>query len=105
MSAATFRVGLTGDFLTSAGAPNFEVSARAMLESAPGVAVEFLKRPPAAPVTHDDLVRYDALLIKRNPVDASVLAAADCFALMAAGSDESCRAALEAMAQNREEFA
>jgi glycosyltransferase involved in cell wall biosynthesis len=28
----------------------------------------------------------------------SVLAAADCFALMAAGSDESCRAALEAMA-------
>ena len=28
----------------------------------------------------------------------SVLAAADCFALMAAGSDDSCRAALEAMA-------
>jgi D-3-phosphoglycerate dehydrogenase len=76
MSKAAFRVALTGDFLTSAGAPNFEVSARAMLESAPGVVVEFLKRPPAAPVTHDDLVRYDALLIKRNPVDASVLAAA-----------------------------
>ena len=31
----------------------------------------------------------------------SVLAAADCFALMAAGSDESCRAALEAMAAAR----
>ena len=31
----------------------------------------------------------------------SVLAAADCFALMAAGSDESCRAALEAMAAGR----
>jgi len=30
-----------------------------------------------------------------------VLAAADCFALMAAGSDESCRAALEAMAAGR----
>jgi glycosyltransferase involved in cell wall biosynthesis len=30
-----------------------------------------------------------------------VLAAADCFALMAAGSDESCRAALEAMAVGR----
>ncbi len=30
-----------------------------------------------------------------------VLAAADCFALMAAGSDESCRAALEAMAAAR----
>jgi len=31
----------------------------------------------------------------------SVLAAADCFVLMAAGSDESCRAALEAMAAAR----
>jgi len=31
----------------------------------------------------------------------SILAAADCFALMAAGSDESCRAALEAMAAAR----
>jgi glycosyltransferase involved in cell wall biosynthesis len=31
----------------------------------------------------------------------SVLAAANCFALMAAGSDESCRAALEAMAAAR----
>ncbi len=30
-----------------------------------------------------------------------VLAAADCFALMAAGSDDSCRAALEAMAASR----
>jgi len=30
-----------------------------------------------------------------------VLAAADCFVLMAAGSDESCRAALEAMAAGR----
>src|SRR5207249_4343132 len=30
-----------------------------------------------------------------------VLAAADCFALMSAGSDESCRAALEAMAAGR----
>ncbi len=30
-----------------------------------------------------------------------VLAAADCFALMAAGSDDSCRAALEAMAAGR----
>src|SRR5262249_21571726 len=30
-----------------------------------------------------------------------VLAAADCFVLMAAGSDESCRAALEAMASAR----
>jgi glycosyltransferase involved in cell wall biosynthesis len=32
---------------------------------------------------------------------AAVLAAADCFALMAAGSDESCRAALEAMAAGK----
>jgi glycosyltransferase involved in cell wall biosynthesis len=31
----------------------------------------------------------------------AVLAAADCFALMAAGSDESCRAALEAMAAGK----
>ena len=31
----------------------------------------------------------------------AVLAAGDCFALMAAGSDESCRAALEAMASGR----
>jgi glycosyltransferase involved in cell wall biosynthesis len=31
----------------------------------------------------------------------AVLAAADCFALMAAGSDDSCRAALEAMASGR----
>jgi glycosyltransferase involved in cell wall biosynthesis len=31
----------------------------------------------------------------------AVLAAADCFALMAAGSDESCRAVLEAMAAGR----
>ena len=31
----------------------------------------------------------------------AVLSAADCFALMAAGSDESCRAALEAMAAGR----
>ncbi len=31
----------------------------------------------------------------------AVLGAADCFALMAAGSDDSCRAALEAMAAGR----
>src|SRR5207247_8369966 len=31
----------------------------------------------------------------------AVLAAADCFVLMGAGSDESCRAALEAMAAGR----
>jgi phosphatidylinositol alpha-1,6-mannosyltransferase len=31
----------------------------------------------------------------------AVLASADCFALMAAGSDDSCRAALEAMAAGR----
>ena len=57
--------------------------------------------------------RLERLVVERSLRDAviftgyrdrdlpAVLAAADCFALMGAGSDESCRAALEAMAAAR----
>jgi len=48
-----------------------------------------------------DLTRQVVFTGYRDRDLPSVLAAADCFALMAAGSDESCRAALEAMAAGR----
>jgi glycosyltransferase involved in cell wall biosynthesis len=52
-------------------------------------------------VTDLDLARSVVFTGYRDRDLPSVLAAADCFALMAAGSDESCRAALEAMAAGR----
>jgi glycosyltransferase involved in cell wall biosynthesis len=52
-------------------------------------------------VTELDLDKYVTFTGYRDADLPAVLAAADCFALMAAGSDESCRAALEAMAAGR----
>jgi phosphatidylinositol alpha-1,6-mannosyltransferase len=52
-------------------------------------------------VTELDLSKHVTFTGYRDTDLPAVLAAADCFALMAAGSDESCRAALEAMAAAR----
>jgi len=52
-------------------------------------------------VTELDLGKHVTFAGYRDADLPAVLAAADCFALMAAGSDESCRAALEAMAAGR----
>jgi len=52
-------------------------------------------------VTELDLGKHVTFTGYRDTDLPAVLAAANCFALMAAGSDESCRAALEAMAAAR----
>src|SRR5882724_6894228 len=52
-------------------------------------------------VTELDLGKHVTFTGYRDTALPAVLAAANCFALMAAGSDESCRAALEAMAAAR----
>jgi D-3-phosphoglycerate dehydrogenase len=67
------RVGLAGDFRTGDGAPAFDADALAWLRDAPGVEVEFLARPAGSPVERADAERFDALIIKRNRVDAAVL--------------------------------
>jgi phosphoglycerate dehydrogenase-like enzyme len=69
------RVGLSGDFRATDGSPAFDAVALAWLREAPGVEVEFLTRPAGAPVERADVERFDALIIKRNRVDAAVLAA------------------------------
>lgn len=41
----------------------------------PDLEVEFLDQPALSPITREDVCRYDALLIKRNPVDGALMAA------------------------------
>jgi len=65
---------LSRDFLDSDGEPSFDREAWRMLLDATGGEVGFLEQPAAAPITRADIRRYDALLIKRNPVAAAVFA-------------------------------
>jgi D-3-phosphoglycerate dehydrogenase len=74
MTSARFRVALSGDFRTAAGAVAFDARAWQSLQEAPDVHVEVLDRPIGAPVERADAQRFDALIVKRNPVAADVLA-------------------------------
>ena len=72
-----FRIGLSRVFLASDGTPAFDAQAWRMLQEAPGIEVAFLDGPAESPVTREDVRQYDALLIKRNPVVASLFGSAD----------------------------
>ena len=41
-------------------------------EAIAGLEIETLAQPAQAPITRDDVCRYDALMIKRNPVNAAL---------------------------------
>ncbi|GIK86712.1 MAG: dehydrogenase [Betaproteobacteria bacterium] len=73
MAAGAFRVGLSGDFRAADGGPLFDALAWRWLHEAPGVEVALLDRPAGAPVERSDAERFDALVIKRNRVDAGVV--------------------------------
>jgi D-3-phosphoglycerate dehydrogenase len=81
--ARSFRVALSGDFRGPDGSAVFDPLAWRALQEAPNVEVELLERPAGAPVARDDTGRFDALVIKRNRVDAGVVAGASRLRLVA----------------------
>lgn len=71
---AALRVGVSRDVLASdSGSGNADAQPLALLQAIPGVVVEPLAQPAMAPITRADACRFDALLIKRNPVHADVV--------------------------------
>ncbi len=81
-TANPFRVGLTRDFLKSDGTLGFGDIGLELLDSAPGVAWEFLAEN--TPLLRADQVRgYDALLVLAPRVAASTLDGADRLAVIA----------------------
>ena len=71
MAGDCIRLGLSRDFLTSDGVRSFDELAWRRLITQPGVEMEFLPQPAAAPIAREDVCRFDVLLIKRNPMDAA----------------------------------
>lgn len=78
-----FRVGLSGDFRGPAGRAEFDAQAWRGLTQEPGLAVEVLDQPPGAPIGPAEATRFDALVIKRNRIDAQTLAGAPRLRLVA----------------------
>lgn len=75
MTPGRLRLGISRDFMSSVGERTFDAQAWNALMAQPGLEVEFLEQPATSPITREDVCRYDALLIKRNPVDGALLAA------------------------------
>lgn len=74
MTSEIFRLGVSRDFITSAGLRSFDEQAWQRLKTRPDLHVEFLENPSASPITRDEACRFDALLTKRCPLHADVLA-------------------------------
>lgn len=72
MSASSLRLGISRDFLAADGSSTMDPQALAVLQAIAGLDIEYLTQSAQAPITRTDLCRYDALLIKRNPVDAAL---------------------------------
>lgn len=66
------RLGISRDFLAADGTSTIDPQALAVLQAVPGLEVELLPQPALAPITREDLLRHDALMIKRNPVEAAL---------------------------------
>ena len=73
--SATLRIGLSRDFLTTAGERSFDDAAWLRLQALPGTALEFLSAPPTSALTPEDVARFDVLVTKRNPLSAATLQA------------------------------
>src|SRR5690606_22485736 len=73
MQAETFRVGVSRDFLTADGTRSFDDEAWRTLQACPGIDIAFLEGAATQPVTAGDVQRFDAVLIKRNPVSRKVI--------------------------------
>lgn len=69
------KVGISRDFLSCGGERIFDTQAWQSLTRQPGVTVAFLAPHAGSPVTREDVCNFDALIIKRNPVSASIIAA------------------------------
>ena len=69
---AVLRLGISRDFLAQDGSSTMDPQAMATLQAVDGLVIEMLEQPAQAPITRADLCRYDALMIKRNPVDAAL---------------------------------
>lgn len=69
------RIGLSRDFLTTAGERSFDDLAWQRLQALPGVSLEFLSAPPTSALTPEDVARFDILVTKRNPLSAATLQA------------------------------
>lgn len=70
---AGLRVGISRDFLAPDGSSTMDEQALGALQAIPGIVIETLAQAAMAPITRADACRFDALLIKRNPVDATVV--------------------------------
>ena len=76
MSADTFRVGLTRDFLKPDGTPAFDQAAFAVLKADPRIACEYIK-DATSEVTADQAAQYDAIIVLTPRVTAATVARAD----------------------------
>lgn len=72
MSARALRLGISRDFLAVDGGSTMDPRAMSALQGIAGLEIETLAQPAQAPITRADVCRYDALIIKRNPVDAAL---------------------------------
>lgn len=75
MSPPALRLGISRDFLAADGASTIDPQAMVTLQAIPGLVIDILESAALAPITPADVCRYDALMIKRNPVDAAVFEA------------------------------
>jgi phosphoglycerate dehydrogenase-like enzyme len=73
LSTPSLRLGIARDFLAAEGRSSaLDPRALAVLRAIPGIVIETLQQPAQSPITRADLCRYDALMIKRNPVSAAL---------------------------------
>jgi D-3-phosphoglycerate dehydrogenase len=76
MSANSFRVGLTRDFLKPDGTPSFDTKALQVLEADSRISYEFMKENTTE-VTADQAAQYDAIVVLTPRVTAATVARPD----------------------------
>lgn len=72
MTSPTLRLGISRDFLAPDGSSTMDPQALASLQAIAGIHIDMLEQAALAPISAADVRHYDALMIKRNPVDAAV---------------------------------
>lgn len=73
----TLHVGVTRDFVTTDGTLNFEPQAWAMLEEHPRITLHLLDDDAPTTLTQTHTSAYDVVLMKRSPLPAAAINAAD----------------------------
>lgn len=72
MTPTGLRLGISQDFLGEGGVTTIDPQALQTLQAVANLQIEFLAQPAMAAITREDLLRYEALMIKRNLVTASL---------------------------------